>query len=143
MERMDFTLYGILTQQLASPPDLSQVKQGELLSEEWPVVLEKINSYRKQVQSFRVSDGKTSVMCISDVPNLYERIATTELGTIIHLLGARTIFDQETRTYKLQVEDFATLKQYDEHLKTVREAEARRLADSQDDMSEYRNYTAY
>lgn len=137
---MDLALYRVLTQQLATPPDLSHVKQGALLPEEWPVVLEKIISYRKQVQSFRVTDGKTSVLCYSDVPDLYERIATTELGTIIHLLGSRTTFDQESRTYKLQVEDFCTLKQYDEHLKDLREEEARRLADLQDEMASYRNY---
>lgn len=138
---MDFSLYRLLIQQLSPPPDLTVVKNGQVLPEEWPVVLSKITSYRKQVQSFSVTDGKTSVLCLSDVPNLYDRIAETELGTIIHLLGARTVFNQQHNGYVLQVEDFATLKQYDEHLKAIREAEAKRLADLQDELTEYRNFS--
>lgn len=134
---MDLSLYRILAQQLSPAPDLSLVKQGHLLPEEWPVVLDKIQSYRKKVLSFTVTDGKTSVLCMSDVPDLYDRIAATEVGTIIHLLGARTIFSQSHRTYILQIEDFATLKQYDDHLRAIREAEARRLADLHDELAEY------
>ena len=134
---MDFSLYRILTQQIAPPPDLSRVKQGQLLPEEWPVVLEKITSYRKKVQSFTVTDGHTSVVCMSDVPDLYDRITSTELGTIIHLLGARTVFNQSTRTYVLYIEDYVTLKQYDEYLRQIREAEAIRLADLHDELEQY------
>lgn len=138
---MDLSLYRLLSQQLSPAPDLSLVKKGQLLPEEWPVVLSDIETYRKQVQSFQVTDGKTSVMCVSDVPNLYDRIAETELGTIIHLLGCRTVFHQEHGGYILHVEDFATLKQYDEHLKAIREAEARRMAELQDELTEYRGYS--
>ncbi|MCE3234445.1 MAG: hypothetical protein K0Q50_625 [Vampirovibrio sp.] len=134
---MDLSLYRILTQQLSPAPDLSLVKQGQLLPEEWPVVLDKIQSYRKKVLSFTITDGKTSVLCMSDVPDLYDRIASTEVGTIIHLLGARTVFSQSHRTYILQIEDFVTLKQYDDHLRAIREAEARRLADLHDELAEY------
>lgn len=137
MVSMDLSLYRILTQQLSPAPDLSRVKQGQLLPEEWPVVLEKITSYRKKVQSFTITDGSTSVICMSDVPDLYDRIAATELGTIIHLLGARTIFSQASRTYVLQIEDYVTLKQYDEHLRQIREAEALRLADLHDELEQY------
>jgi hypothetical protein len=134
---MDLTLYRLLTAQLSAPPDLSLVKQeGQLLVEEWPVVLDKIITYRKQVQYFTVTDGRTSIMCKSDVPDLYDRIAATEVGTIIHLLGAKTVYSQQHRFYTVQVEDFATLKQYDEHLRQIREAEARRLADLQDELNE-------
>ena len=138
---MDFSLYQILIQHLSPPPDLSLVKQGQLLPEEWPVVLDKIISYRKKVQSFIVTDSKTSVICTSDVPDLFDRIASTELGTIIHLLGARTVFSQAHRTYILNIEDFVTLKQYDEHLRKIREAEARRLADLHDELAEYQRST--
>lgn len=140
MVSMDFSLYRILTQQLAVPPDLSRVKQGQLLPEEWPVVLEKITSYRKKVQSFTITDGSTSVVCMSDVPDLYDRITSTELGTIIHLLGARTVFNQATRTYVVYIEDYVTLKQYDEYLRQIREAEAVRLADLHDELEQY-NHT--
>lgn len=129
---MDLSLYRLLISQLSLPPDLALVRQGQLLPEEWPVVLERINSYRKQIQSFTVTDGKTTVTVTSDVPDLYERIARTEIGTIIHLLGARTVFNQQTRGYVVAIEDFATLKQYDEHMRRIREAEARRLADLAD-----------
>ena len=129
---MDLTLYRLLLTQISTQPDLSLVKQGQLLPEEWPVVLERITSYRKQIQSFSVTDGKTSMMITSNVPDLYERIARTELGTIIHLLGARTVFSQTHRGYTVHIEDFATLKQYDEHMRQVRESEARRLADLAD-----------
>ncbi len=134
---MDFALYHILTQQLSPSPDLSLVKQGQLLPEEWPVVLEKISTFRKKVQFFTITDGKTPLICYSSVPDLYDRITATELGTIIHLLGARTVFDQQHRCYVLHIEDFVTLKQYDEHLRKIREAEARRLADLADEMAEY------
>jgi hypothetical protein len=133
---MDLQLYRILTQQLASPPDLSRVKQGQLFLEEWPVVLEKINAYRKKIQSFTVTDGQTSLVCMSNVPDLYDRVARTELGTIIHLLGARTVFNQTTRTYTAYIEDFVTLRQYDEHLRQIREAEAVRLADLHDELEQ-------
>lgn len=129
---MDLSLYHILVQQLSPAPDLACIDQGALLPEEWPVVLEKIVTYRKQVRHFTVTDGKRSVICTSDVPDLYSRIAATELGTIIHLLGAKTTYNQTAHQYCVQVEDFATLKQYDEHLRRIREAEARRLADLAD-----------
>ena len=134
---MDLSLYRILIQNLSPPPDLSRVKQGQLLPEEWPVVLERIVSYRKKVQSFTITDGHTSVTCMSDVPDLYDRIASTELGTIIHLLGARTVFSQASRSYSLQIEDYVTLKQYDDHLRKIREAEAIRLADPHDELEQY------
>jgi hypothetical protein len=134
---MDFTLYRLLVQQLSSRPDLSLVKQGQPMPEEWPIVLDKIATYRKQILHFTVNDGKTSIICISDMPDLYERIATIELGTIIHLLGARPVFSPQHQGYVVNVEDFVTLKQYDEHLRQIREAEARRLADLHDEMAAY------
>lgn len=138
---MELTLYRIITQQLPSEPDLAFVKQqGQLLPEEWPVLLEKIMSYRKQVQSFVVSDGKTSLTCTSDVPDLYDRIAATEIGTIIHLLGAKSVYNQSQRQYTVRIEDFMTLKQYDEYLSRIREAEAKRLADLADLNSELYEY---
>jgi hypothetical protein len=136
---MDLTLYRLLVQQLSPQPDLSLIKQGELLPEVWPVVLDKIITYRKKIQYVTVTDGKTSIQCHSDVPDLYDRIATYELGTIIHLLGARTVFQPAQRGYIVLMEDFMTLKQYDEHLREVREAEARRLADLHDELAEYQN----
>lgn len=134
---MDFTLYRLLVQQLSSRPELSLVKQGQPLPEEWPVVLDKIVTYRKQILHFTVTDGKTSLICQSDMPDLYDRIATIELGTIIHLLGARPVFSQQHHGYVANIEDFVTLKQYDEHLRQIREAEARRLADLHDEMAAY------
>jgi len=138
---MELALYRIIAQQLSPEPDLCIVKQqGQLLPEEWPVILEKITSYRKQVQSFVVSDGKPSLTCISDVPDLYDRIAATEIGTIIHLLGAKTVYNQSQRQYIVRIEDFMTLKQYDEYLTRIREAEAKRLADLADLNSELYEY---
>jgi hypothetical protein len=138
---MELTLYRIIAQQLSPEPDLANVKQqGQLLPEEWPVLLEKITSYRKQVQSFVVSDGKTSLTCLSDVPDLYDRIAATEIGAIIHLLGAKTVYNQSQRQYVVRIEDFMTLKQYDEHLTRIREAEAKRLADLADLNNELYEY---
>lgn len=134
---MDLSLYRILSQHLSPPPDLSLVKQGQLLPEEWPVVLEKISTFRKKVQFFTITDGKSSVICHSNVPDLYDRVNATELGTIIHLLGTRTVFDQQHRCYVVHLEDFVTLKQYDEYLRGIREAEARRLADLHDELAEY------
>lgn len=134
---MDFSLYRLLVQQLSPPPDLSLVKQGQLLPETWPVVLDKIITYRKKIQHILLSDGKNSLICVSDVPDFYDRIAANELGTIIHLLGSRTVFNPSHRSYIVHVEDFMTLRQYDEHLREIREAEARRLADFHDELAEY------
>jgi hypothetical protein len=138
---MDLTLYRILAQQLLPAPDLNVVKQGQLLPEEWPVVLDKIVTYRKKFQHFTVTDGKTTLICNSDSPDLCDRIARTELGTIIHLLGSRTVFSTQNNGYLVMVEDFATLKQYDLHLREIREAEARRLADMHDELSRYHTAT--
>jgi hypothetical protein len=135
--RMDLTLYRILSQQLSPAPNLALVKEGQLLPEEWPVVLEKIVTYRKKFQYFTVTDGKTTLTCNSDMPDFCDRIAKVELGTIIHLLGSRTVFSTQNNGYVVIAEDFATLKQYDEHLREIREAEARRLADLHDEMSLY------
>lgn len=129
---MDLALYRLLAQQLSPSPDLTIIQQGLPLPEEWPVVLERIETYRKQVQYFTVTDGSVSVICTSTVPDLYDRITGTELGTIIHLLGAKTFYHQQHKRYVTQIEDFATLKQYDEHLRMVQEAEARRQADLAD-----------
>lgn len=135
--RMDLTLYSILSQQLTPRPDLAQVAQGQLLPEEWPVVLSKIVTYRKKFQYFTVTDGRTTLICNSDVPDFCDRVTRVELGTIIHLLGAKTVYSTQHKCYVVLAEEFATLKQYDEHLRSIREAEARRLADLHDEMALY------
>ena len=136
---MDLTLYRLITQQLPDQPDLNRVVQeGGLFAEAWPVILEKIVTYRKQVQYFVVSDGNISLKCVSTVPDLYFRAAQTEIGTLIHLLGARTLYNQTDRCYYVDIEDFMTLRQYDEHLRHVREAEARRLAELADYDTDYK-----
>ncbi len=140
---MDLTLYRILTQHVSPTPDLSVVQQGQLVPEAWPVVLEKIVTFRKKIQHFVITDGKVHVLCFSDVPDLFERIATTEIGTIIHLLGCRSVFNPTHKCYTAYVEDFATLKQYDEHLKEVREAEALRQADLHDELTTYDHLGGY
>lgn len=137
ISRMDLTLYRILSQQLTPMPDLGQVTDGKLLPEEWPVVLDKIVTYRKKFQYFTVTDGRRTLICNSDVPDFCDRITRVELGTIIHLLGSKTVYSTQHKCYVAIVEDFVTLKQYDEHLRRIREAEARRLADIHDEMALY------
>lgn len=137
---MELTLYKILIQQLSPVPDLMSLRDGGLLPEEWPLVLNKIEVHRKNVQWFQVTDSKTTMICVSSVPDLYRRITQTELGTIIHLLGPKTIYSQEHKRYILQIEDFATLKQYDDQMRRIREEEARRLADMHDALAEYQHY---
>jgi hypothetical protein len=95
---------------------------------------------RKNVQYFQITDSKRQVICTSSVPDLYRRITQTELGTIIHLLGAKTLYNPQYKQYILNIEDFVTLKQYDDQMRKIREEEARRMADMHDTFAEYQHY---
>lgn len=139
---MDLTLYQLLTQPMNPKPDLSLVQERQVIPEDWPVVLERIQVYRKQLQHFTVTDGQSPIICVSRVPDLYDRIAATELGTIIHLMGAQPVLDKDRRRYILQVEDFLTLKQYDEKLAKFREAEQKRQEKIRQDEAFYQSAVA-
>jgi hypothetical protein len=125
---MDLTLYNLLIQQLPEPPDLSIILDRHPMPEEWPVVLEKLETFRKQTRSFQVTDGKRSITCISTLPEVYERVSALELGTIVHLIGCETVFDDDRRTYVLDVQSVCTLKEYDDYLKEQHQREMERLA---------------
>ncbi|MDX2085543.1 MAG: hypothetical protein SFZ03_09160 [Candidatus Melainabacteria bacterium] len=120
--------YDILTQQLSERPDLSVVQQRQPIPEDWPVLLHRVQWFRKQVQQFFVSDGRVSVICRSNLPDVYNKIAVLEIGTIIHLIGCETIYDGEHKCYVADVQDVFTLKEYDDRLKAIHQAEAERLA---------------
>lgn len=125
---MDLTLYKLITEQLPDPPDLSIIDNKQPIPEGWPVVLESFQTFRKKIQGFTVSDGKRSVFCISCLPEVYDRVAALELGTIIHLLGTETAYDDERKSYIWDVQSVYTLKEYDTHLKALQKEEMERLA---------------
>lgn len=138
---MDFSLYSLLIKQLSPQPDISVVLNGDIHPEEWPVVLSGIKTQRRTVCYFTVTDGKTTVRCLSKSPDLYRRIAQTELGTIIHLMGAKSIYDELSHQWVLHIEEFATLKQYNDMMQRIRNKEAQRMADLYDELkTEYQHY---
>jgi hypothetical protein len=125
---MDLSLYNFLTEHLAEPPNLSIVQEKLPIPEDWPVILSDIEIFRKQIQGFSVSDGSHQVFCISKLPELYNKVATLEVGTIIHLIGTQTLYDDVRKSYIVDVHDIFTLKEYDELLKERQRAEEERLA---------------
>ncbi len=125
---MDFTLYNLVISQLAEKPDLSIVQNRLPVPEEWPLVVENISTYRKHLEYFQVSDGQNSAMCFTAVPELQQKIVSMEIGTILHLIGAETRFDDDRKFYVVELQDVCTLKEYDDRLKDQEKAEAERRA---------------
>lgn len=125
---MDLTLYHLITHQLTDPPDLSIIDQKHPVPENWPLVLEGLQTFRKKILGFTVTDGKRSVYCISNLPEVYERVASLEAGIVIHLIGAETIYDDTRKSYILDIQSVVTLKEYDDHLKLLEKEEMERLA---------------
>ena len=125
-------LYTVLIQQLSEQPNLSIVQDRQLIPEHWPVILTEILSFRKQIQGFVVSDGQHQVVCVSSLPEVYERVSSLELGTIIHLIDSELRQDEPNRRYNMDVKDICTLKEFDERLKyqqlEAKRAEEERLA---------------
>lgn len=125
-------LYQILIQQLSEQPNLAIVQDRQLIPEHWPVILTEILSFRKQIQGFVVSDGSNQVVCVSSLPEVYERVSSLELGTIIHLIDPELRQDEPNRRYNIDVKDICTLKEFDERLKNqqleAKRAEEERLA---------------
>jgi hypothetical protein len=134
---MDLTLYRLLTQQLPDTPDLSVVQRRLPVPEEWPLVLKSFQTFRKQMKSFTVTDGTHAAICISGLPELYDKVAAMEIGTIVHLIGAETVFNDEHKGYVLDLHDVYTLKEFDDHLKRLQQAEAERMARQQAELGEY------
>jgi hypothetical protein len=126
-------LYEILIQQLPERPDLSVVQKRQPIPEDWPVLLTRVQLFRKQVQQFVVTDNNVTVICRSRLPEVYDKIVSMELGTIIHLIGTEITFDSERKCYIADVQNIYTLKEYDEHLKVIRQAEEERLAKLRED----------
>jgi hypothetical protein len=125
---MDFTLYNLLLSQLSERPDLRIVQNRQPVPEAWPLVLHSFQTFRKQIQAFTVSDGRHTATIVSRLTDVYDRVATMEVGTIIHLIGSEALFDNDRNCYVLDVQDVLTLKSYDERLKEIRQAEEERLA---------------
>lgn len=134
--KVDTTLYQLVLAQLApqfeaqpeSRPDLALVQTPVPCSESWPLVIVGFSRARGKMVGFEVSDGQTSVQCFSNVPDLYNKLAMLELGAIVHLVGSRPVFDEATKTYRLEVEEVLSLKEFDAQLQRRQAQEARRLA---------------
>ncbi|MDH4378318.1 MAG: hypothetical protein QE263_00215 [Vampirovibrionales bacterium] len=121
----DLTLYQLLLTQLPEPPDLTCVQQRQPLPEHWPVVLKAFDMRRGAMESFTITDGKTEVICLSRVPDVVARLATMEIGTVLHILGGEIRHSEMYKTYVVDVQDICSLKDYDALLKQ-RERETRR-----------------
>jgi hypothetical protein len=121
-------LYEMLVQQLPTRPNLSILQDKQPWPEEWPVIFMGMETYRKQIQGFRISDGMRTLVCKSTLPEVYQQIAVMEEGTIFHVLQADTVFDEALRGYTLNVPTVMTLRQFDHHLSQLRAAEAQRQA---------------
>ncbi len=124
---LDFTLYNIVTSQLPEPPDLSVIQEKSPLPETWPVMVRQIVNFRKQLQYFIVSDGTKEVLCFTKVPEIEEKVASLEIGSIIHLIGAETRFSDKEKRYVVDFEEICTLKEYDNRMKEQVEIENNRL----------------
>jgi hypothetical protein len=125
---MDLTLYHCVIQHLSEPPDLAIIQNKQPMPEDWPVVLQSIDRYRKTIESFSVTEGKNTVTCIATLPEVYDKIAALEIGNIVHLIGCETVFDDKRKAYILDVQDVFTLKEYDDLLQERKKAEEERLA---------------
>lgn len=121
----DLTLYQLLLTQLPEPPDLTCVQQRLPLPEHWPVVLKAFDMRRGAMESFTITDGKADAICLSKVPDVVSRLATMEIGTVLHILGGEIRHSDVYKTYVVDVQDICTLKEYDALLKQ-RERETRR-----------------
>lgn len=125
---MDLTLYNLLTQQLPDKPNVAIVQDRQPLPEAWPLVLKTIDTFRKQVLGFVVTDGQTQLYCTSSLPEVYDRVNAIELGTIIHLIGSETYFSDQQKGYCVDVQTVYTLKEYDSYMKEHQLLEQERLA---------------
>lgn len=130
---MNLSFYQLIISHLSEAPDLSIVQTRHPVPEQWPLVLEGMQISKKQVQSFSVTDGKTSVYCVAPVPEIYDKAAHLERGAIIHLLGSSPKFDNHRKIYILEVQSICTLKEFDDRIKQEREEEALRRAKIQDE----------
>ncbi len=124
---MDLTLYNIVISQLAEAPDLSIVQNKQPIPEAWPLVVKEVSNFRKQLQHFTVFDGKATAFCFTNVPEIEARVAALEIGSIIHLIGAETRFNDEKKCYVVDFEEICTLKEYDNRMKQQVEDEKNRL----------------
>lgn len=122
----NLTLYQIILAQLGETPDLTRIQQCEPCPEGWPLLLVEIQVFRRQVQGFIVSDGKTKVFCRSSMSELYDKLAALGAGAIIHLSGSKAVFFEAQKAYGLEVDAVLTLKEYDDELKRQQAAETQR-----------------
>lgn len=128
MTTLDLTFYNLLTQHLPEKPNLLVVQDRQPLPENWPLVLKSIDTFRKQVLGFIVTDGETDVYCTSTLPEAYNKVNSMELGTIFHLMGAETYFSDQKKQYCVDIHDVFTLKEFDDYMKIQHQQEMERLA---------------
>jgi hypothetical protein len=125
---LNLTLYQILIDQLPDKPNLSVVQERHPLPENWPVMLKSIDSFRKQVQGFVVTDGENELYCTSNLPEAYNKVNAMELGTIFHLMGPQPYFSDPRKQYCVDIHDVYTLKEFDDYMKHQQQLEMERLA---------------
>jgi hypothetical protein len=123
----NLALYQIITSSLAEVPDLSCIQACEPCPQSWPLLLVEIQTFRRQVLGFVVSDGKRRVFCRTSITEVYNKLAAMGEGAIIHLVGSKPVFFESQKAYGLELDNVISLKEYDDELKQQQKAEAKRL----------------
>ncbi len=119
-------LYNMVIAHLAEPPDLAVVQGPAPCPEQWPLLLQALCFKGKQLQGFVLSDGRALVHCKA-LPELYTQLLTQfEVGSILHVRGARACYLPEQKAYGLDVEAVLSLKEYDQYLQKQAKKRAKR-----------------
>ncbi len=122
-------LYQLLTAQLASQPNLTEIQTPAPCPESWPLLLSGIVFERKRITGFYVSDALgNQVFCRCSMVDVYEKIIALGEGAIIHLRGASPVYIKALNAYGLDVEQVLKLKEYDDEVNSLQKKLAKREA---------------
>lgn len=111
-------LYQAVTAHLPTPPNVGIVQERQPLPEDWPVMLAAIHTGRGgYLETVEVTDGVSSVHCVTRIPDVANRLVGFEPGTMLHILGGEVRYSDAHQAYILDIEQVCTLKEYDALLK--------------------------
>jgi hypothetical protein len=132
-----FAFYQLVLSQCDEQPDLSLVQQPLPCPEAWPLLFKGLVMERRRAIGFDVCDGqKRNVRCTVNVPDVLNKLASLEPGAIIHLMNGQPKYDATLKAYALEVDNVATLKEYNDLLAQQQRVEAARLAQLKQQMDD-------